>query len=220
MENDNSALILEQKILEDARGEIDSILSRARQQAEAKLNAARSEAAMLKKSVLAKARLEAEGKRVRILSAVELETRKAALLAREKLVEKVFQEARRRERQFRTSEGYWNQLKELIAEGVLSLDRPEAEVLIGTEDDLRSGKAMATEIENHLRDKYSRRVKITLRPELPGDEPGAVVRSPDGRLIFNNTYSAREARTRPELRRMIYEQLFPEADRGDLFRRD
>ncbi|MFH1037535.1 MAG: V-type ATP synthase subunit E [PVC group bacterium] len=216
MENDQTIAVFEQKILEDARREAEMILARAREKLEDKLAAARGQASLFTRSALARARQQAEAELKKARSAAEMEARNILLLAREQAVEAVCARTREMIEEFRHTRLYREKLKELIAESAAAIGPGEIDVVISARDGEKLGESFAAEAEDFLHRKLGRRVSIRIQEAEQMAEAGVIVREREGRMSFNDTFSARWKRDYPRLRRLAYQTIFGSDQPDDL----
>lgn len=197
----------EAKILEDAGKESSSILGQARQRREDKLAVARREAGRVREEAVAQARDRAERDRKRGLAEAAGEARNLLMLAREQAVDGIFARVRERAEALRNEKEYLSDLAGLVVEAARAVDRPEMEVVLSPRD----AKVLGAEIAALLKPAGSGDRPSPVRIAVSGggaDEPGALVRAEGGRVVFDNTFSARLRRLAPYLRRLAYRELF------------
>lgn len=207
MDHDPDIAVIEETILADAGKESSALLSQARKLREEKLAAARREALREQGEILARARAQAEGDRKRLLAEAASEARNLLLLAREQAVDEAFTQVREQAEDFRKGSEYRAALVELIGEAARAVARPEMEAVLSPRDFQAFGPAIAGEAERELRGQPAPAARIIAAGD-GADEPGALVRAEGGRIIFDNTFSARLRRLAPYLRRLAYSELF------------
>jgi len=210
-----AAADLEKKISEGARRESESIRAQFREKADRKLAAARSRAGLRRKAILKEARAEAAGVKEKISSARELETRKIILLAREELVEEVFKKARSLFGKLRREKKFPKIMAELAGEAISNLGGKEVELILSGADYRAAGEDFPAAVARLLEEKYSRAAELKLEIRRDSPEVGVIARAGGGRVIFDNTLSARERRRHAELRAFAYERLFSSRGGGD-----
>jgi len=187
---------------EDAR----AVLERARRAAELERERAREEAGRLIREAEERARREAE---VLLRRSVALSARKARAKVsseRERLLEEVFDEALERARSMPRDGRYLQVLAGLLAEGVMALGG-EAEVMLPAQDRSElSGRW--EELERRVRELAGMQVRLELSDETISASGGAVLRSPDGRKLYDATFEARLEALRESLRWEVSRMLF------------
>jgi V/A-type H+-transporting ATPase subunit E len=197
----------EEKILADAGKETSAILQKAREKREEKLAAVRSQASLARRALLNQAQAEAEAERNRLLTEATGKVRNLFLLARESAVEEAFRKTRELAGAFRNDPVYPEILLRLIGEAADAVRRPEMDVVLSPRDLAALGAGFDRRIEERLLSRYALRAAIALKTGGP-DEPGATVRSRDGRVSYDNTFSARWKRLAPRLRQVAYQEIF------------
>ncbi|MEI6634104.1 MAG: V-type ATP synthase subunit E family protein [Chlamydiota bacterium] len=170
--------------------------------AQAEEEAAREAAGALRQSEAAAA-LESK----RILSKVQLESRKIELRGRERLIEEVMGRVRRRISGLVADPGYADLLKRLAVEGARELGEREIELLLPA----GAGKRLDGDALREIADALARDGLAGASVSVSGDAaPGAgvIVRSRTGRVAVDNTLEARIGRMVRELRLLISKTLF------------
>ncbi len=211
MDHDPDIAAFEAKIIEDAGKESASILDQARQRREDKLAVARREADREREEAVSQARAQAERDRKRRLAEAAGEARNILMLAREQAVDGVFAQVRERAAALRNEPEYRADLASLVVEAVRAVDRPEMEVVLSPRD----AQAFGPEIAGRAERARDGNPPLPSRVAVSGggaDEAGALVRAEGGRVVFDNTLSARLRRLAPSLRRMAYRELFGGAE--------
>jgi len=200
-ENENtSSDVLQKEIQNQSQKEAEMILSQADKEAKRILDAARSEAERIRGDIIGKAENQAANIRKKILSGVHLEVKRQTLRVREELLTKIFKGVEERLHAFRKAEGYTDYLQKLVIEGILALDTDTIQILSGdVEKKLLGHKGVITKIENNVRERIGRKIKLNLSKRvLP--EGGVVLVSSDERMLFDNRFPARMKRMKNEMR--------------------
>jgi len=200
-ENENtSSDVLQKEIQNQSQREAEMILSQADKEAKQILDAARSEAERIRGDIIGKAENQAATIRKKILSGVHLEVKRQTLRVREELLAKIFNGVEERLHAFRKTEGYTDYLQKLVIEGILALDTDTIQILSGdVEKKLLSHEGVITKIENNVRERIGRKIKLNLSKRvLP--EGGVVLVSSDERMLFDNRFPARMKRMKNEMR--------------------
>lgn len=180
------------RIREESSGEAQLLLGKAHKERERILSEASEDARARAQAIMSAAEKEIAQKRERIFSTVTIEKRRVDLEARSLFIEDVIAAVKREAEKFRTSHDYMKFLREAILEGIKVVDDKKALVFY-----------------SHLDDGLISRLK-----DLPVEfkksdfaEIGVIVQSNDGRLLFDNRFSARLKRAYDE----IYMKLIKEA---------
>ncbi len=195
---------LSEATLWKARQEAEQILERAHRGAERDLEKARDQAERIKnaRTEQMKVRLALEKKQAR--SRIRLEARKKRLTWKEERVEAVFQEALSRLAALPRDEAYRKILKGSILEGIAVLNKERVRVVLNEKD----RPLFDRKFLNTLSEDSDRPVSLILSEEIHGASGGAIVRSEDDRVAFDNTFEARLARMKDGLRGEVAEAVF------------
>ncbi|HIE04229.1 MAG TPA: hypothetical protein EYP61_05670 [Candidatus Latescibacteria bacterium] len=195
------------KLVEEIRRRAEedalTVLERARRAAELERERARQEAERLLREAEERARREAEVflKRSAALSAREV--RAKIFSERERILGEVLHEALERARSMPRDGRYVQVLARLLAEGVSALGG-EVEVMLPLQD--RSELyGRWDEVERRVRELTGMQVRLKLSDETISAFGGAVLRSPDGRKLYDATFEARAEALKEEVARMLFE---------------
>ncbi len=209
--NPDSAQPLQEEILAEARREAGQILQQAREQAASVIAAARAEADAVRRQRIDEARAEAERRTELILATVTLEASRLRSTRTEEILQSVHGEIRRR---LLAREGldYQEALITLGAEALTRMFRdskapsrafqPRAKgwVKLSPADQASFGEGVVKEIARRA-GVPSSSLTLSADPMVTGG--GVIVRSADGRQIWDNRLLHRLERLWPELRRQI-----------------
>ena len=214
-----SERVLSDEILKDAATKADRIRKRGQRDARKLLDDAAREAAAAAESVLEVARRRAARAAQSILATVDQEVRREQLAAQEAELDRLFESARRRLGALRQAQGGMS----LPNADRKSYDYPAVVAALATQAIVAMGadrvtlglaeadRAMATDawLADVCR-RVGRDVAITVSQEPAAIDGGVVVRSADGRLLYDNSFAARLRRLRPGLRRELAAKVFTE----------
>ena len=209
-QNQESIQAFCEQIRQDAKKEIDKIMSRATRTAKEKLDTARKEAERIRENILKQTEEEAEKIKRKIMADINLETKKVRLKSREEIVDEVLARVKEKLQAFRSTDGYRDVLKKLIVQSILALDENEVAVKITSEDAKLASGPLLSEVKNYLQDKYKRNVTIELSQTPLQEGIGVCVYSKKGNIFFDNTFNARMERMDDELRLAISKEIFSE----------
>lgn len=200
-----SEKVLSDEILRDAQTKADRIRKRGQRDAKKLLDEAAKEAAAAAERTLQVARARAERVAQSLLATVEQDVRRGLLAAREAELEQLFEAARQRLAD-RSSYEPAAVLAALAAQAIRAMGADRVTVELAEAD-----RAVATEAWlADVRRRVGREVAIEVSSEAAPIEGGVVVRSADGRLLYDNSFGARLRRLRPELRKELAAQVFKE----------
>ena len=197
---------LADEILEDARRKAERNHERAGREARKILDAALADADRLTAGVLDAARRRAERLTKAAGATVGQEVRRDLLAAQENELAKLFDQALERLER-RKGYDYPATLAALAAEAIRAMDT--GHVVLGFAEGvhpLATGEWLA-----EVRRRAGRDVAIDVSEEPEPIRGGVVVRSADGRLLVDNSFAARLARLRPDLRRQVAALVYPHA---------
>lgn len=194
----NSAEVLRDEILVDARKEGEEIVIRAKRDAEVFLTNAAAEADQIRQARLDKARAEAAHQSALILATVPVETGRLRSARIEAMLESVRKEAHQR---LLAREGFE------YREAVIALASHAINQMAGTvfvakvseEDHAILGDGLAEEITRAV----GRPVSITISQEPGITGGGVVVEDAEARQVWDNRFAKRLERLWPELRQQI-----------------
>jgi V/A-type H+-transporting ATPase subunit E len=194
------------EILEDIKKEAEKIIRDAEKKGEENLREAREEAEKTRTRLLAEAKEKGETEKKKMKSLTEMEIRNKLLQAKEELVNTVFDKALARLKQFVKSESHHGYLLKSIQEAVQKIDSNTLIVYVNSEDRewLAQGKL----------DKLSGKlgVKLVLADETENCLGGCIVKTPDGKMSYDNTFEKRLQLLKPALRIKVAKILFEKED--------
>ena len=188
--------VLADEILDDARRKADRASKKAERRAKRILRDAQKKADQATAAALAAS----------ILATIEQDVRRDLLDQREAAIATILDAAMQRVAS-REGTDYPAALTTLAAEAVGAM-ATDAVVLHLAEAD----RAIATaEWLDALRQRVGRPVAIEVADEAAPIQGGLIVRSADGRLLYDNSFAARLVRLRPALRRQIAARVYAQA---------
>jgi len=194
------------KIHEDGDKEIESILEKAKQTVDdiiARANRAGEEAAG---KILKEAKEKGEMARKRLLSSVNLEVKRAKLKAREEIVQTVNERVGKALARYRKSGDYASVLTGLVLEAVSALEGDSFVVRANREDIDLLESAVFPAVRGAAGGRAI--AKLEAKPFERPTSGGVQVGTPDGKVIYDNTFDARLYRLREEIRNIIFEEVF------------
>jgi vacuolar-type H+-ATPase subunit E/Vma4 len=195
--------LLERAVLNEARAEAEQILAEAQTRADAIRQRAQKQAAAERAEVLQHAAQEADRLRSQAIATTQLKARTMQLDHREKLLEKIFKDARE---QLPTVEQWsnYNQIAvHLLREALVQL----AVKKINIRADESTGKLLNEKVLGEI----GADLKLELRLTHPLEKgTGVIVETHDGHLHFDNTLETRLNRLQNLLRAPVYHLLMGE----------
>ena len=188
------------RVSEDAAREMLALLEDGLKEAEALLGAARRESAEAVSKILEAKDRQAEAARRRIVGNAEIAGRNLTLRLVEETANRAFDAALQKISKMDGTGTYEEGLRRVLEEGISALAVKDV-LCSSNERDLRVLKKLAPEVGRQMK------VKIEVDPTPISSAGGVKVRSAEGTVVYDNTMEARLARSRPLLRRQVYEQL-------------
>jgi len=197
--------VLTDEILSDAKRKADRARKRAEREAKKILAEAGKKADEAAERTLDVARERADRQAQATLATVAIEVQRDLLETREREFDKLFDAARQRLAD-KASYDYPTTLATLAAEAIVAMRSDDVVVALSGDD-----KPIATDAWlADARRRVGRDVTITIAEEPAAIDGGLIVRSADGRLLYDNSFAARLTRLRPDLRRELAATLFAE----------
>jgi V/A-type H+-transporting ATPase subunit E len=193
------------RIREDGEKEINSILDKAEKTASEIVTKAGEEKDKVIKEILAKAEEKGLAEQRRELSGVQIEIKRAKLKIREEVISNIMERVKVSLENIRVESGYSAILKEMIIEGIKSLDGKSFSVYVDQRDFDLAEKEVIPAIHSELKDKVENIEVKELEKESLG---GVRVGVPGGNVIYDNRFEARIYRLRDDIRNLIFEEIF------------
>lgn len=205
MDHENADAICA-KILQDADAEVKQLLDRAQAQAQEIRAQAQADADAHKASLLRDLDKEIAKSKERTLSTLNLEKKRLILDGKQKFVEKVIAGVRDMAGRFRGGRAYGEFLAAGVIEGVRVLDVPDVVVYYAAQDEHIFDKDFVKNLTNRCGAAMNKTCVLTLN-KSDFKDLGVIINSADGRMMFDNRFSARLERMYDD----IYMELLKEA---------
>ena len=138
---------------------------------------------------------------------MKLEVRKHQLDSREKTIKKIFQNLTDRLNAYRDHSEYLKFLKRSIIEAAVALPGDPIHLYVGKKEKKLLDSRTLRSIEKQILDKSKRRVNLKISGESI-EEGGVLAQTADGRMRFDNRFSAQLHRVEDEMRLMIVREVF------------
>ena len=197
---------LRDRVLKQAQEQASEILDRAKRVSERDLVYAREEAEEIRSQQRSKVDPMAEMEGRKTLVDAEMEARRKLLEKKDELVSRIFAQAENRLEELRGSEAYMDIITRLIEEGVASIG---AEITIGFSQ--KDKDAFTPEAISSIKSRVAKSLgaDIRLNFQCIGSDisSGVIIKSKDGRVIIDNSFSKRLGRLKEELRGEVSEML-------------
>jgi len=198
--------ILCREISNESRTEAQEILEQAVRDAAKREKEAQAEAGRIEAEIMSRASSQADALKRRILSGLHLEIKNQKIWAREAFLLKLFDLVRQRLDAFRSSGEYPEFIRKSVLEGVLALGMDAVEVVSGEKEKALLGPELLRKIEAEVKKVSGRTVSLSLSREGLNDG-GVILMSPDGRVRFDNSLSARMKRVQDPMRLLAVKTL-------------
>ncbi len=200
---------LKSKILEQAREEASKALDRAKRVAERDLVYAQEEVEEIKAQQRAEILPLLEAEKKKIIVAAEMEARKKLLEKKEELVYRIFAEAENRLIQLRGSKDYVYIISRSIEEAVTTING-DAIIGFGEKDSDIFTPDYISSIKSRVAESLGENLQLQF--QCVGDKisAGVIIKSKDGKVIIDNSFSSRLRRLKEEMRGKVSEMLLQE----------
>ena len=190
------------RIKEDSDLETQEILKNAHKIADDIISSAKNKAKSEETEIIEKAKHDAELTKQRIIANAKLKSKKHCLYIKEGIIQNTFDEAETKLGNFRSSPKYPEILKDIIEEGIESINGEDAEISV-KKDDIT---ILTNDFLKDLSNKFN--MNLTISKESIRSNGGALIRTIDGKIVVNNTFETRMQRMRDHLRSEVAKILF------------
>lgn len=194
--------MLARAILTEAREEAEQMQAEAKEKAEAVSKRAQEQAESERKAILERANQDAERLRSQSMATAQLKSRSTQLDVREKLLDNVFEEVKKRLDSVKQRPDYDAVAAMLLREALTQLRVNKAEIK-ADEATQKSLKGALDAISKELNGEF------TLTGKLE-EGTGVVVDAAGGKLHYDNTLETRLARLQSTLRSSVHKVLMGE----------
>ena len=200
---------LRERILKQAREQAAEILDRARRVSERDLVYAGEEAQEIREQQRSKVDPTAEIEGRKALVDAEMEARRILLEKKDELVSRIFAQVESKLEELRGSETYVDIVTRLIEESVVSIGT-KAMVEFGEGDrDIFTPEAISL-MESRIAKSLEMEPRLEFRCVGSDISSGVIIKSRNGRVIIDNSFSNRIRRLKEELRGEVAEMLLEE----------
>ncbi len=201
---DENVRLLTNAVLTDVRGDAEKVVAEAKTKAGEIRSQAQERAAAERSRILQQAAAEAERARSQVIATTQLKARTQQLEQREKLLNEVFEAARRQLAAIQKSSDYEKTAVQLLREALAQLGAGDARVMA----DERTRKFYTPAVLE--------KISADLKVEIQLGEPlkqgtGVIVETEDGHRQYDNTLETRLKRMQDSLRSPVYHILMGEA---------
>jgi len=192
--------LLARAIMVEARDEAEQLYAEAKQKAEVIRKHAQEEAESERMAILARAKEDADRLRSQSSANSQLKARSMQLEQREKILNEVFDEAKKQLGSVRDRSDYGAIAMMLAREALTQLNATEAEVQA---DDTTQKVLKLDELSKELNGKFTFGNKLE-------EGTGVMVIASGGKLHYDNTFETRLRRLQGSLRSSVYKMLMGE----------
>src|SRR5690349_20936447 len=192
--------MLERAIMVEANEEAAQLQVEAKEKADAIRKRAQAEAQAERKAILDRAKQDADRLRSQASATAQLKARSGQLEQREKLLDGVFEEARKQLAAVKKRPDYKDIVAMLVREALTQLKVTEAEILA---DESTQKVLKLDDISKELKGKFSLGDKLE-------EGTGIVVNAASGKIHYDNTLETRLSRLQGTLRSSVYKVLMGE----------
>lgn len=204
-EKDREELIAEE-ILSDTEKKASRVRQRAEHEARKMAEKAESEDKAFAGENLKTVQEKVLQKTQMILASIDLEVRKLAAGVKEEVLDEIIHLGL--ERLYQKKEyDYPHVLKRLAIEALMGMEGEDFFLSVNPEDQVLVDEDFLKELQEAVREERGGTLQITVQSD-PSVRVGVIVSRTDGRLLYDNTFDARERRMRNALRRGIHSILF------------
>ncbi len=200
-------------ILAEADARAKEIVENAERAAKAQVEKAQRQADVIRADILADAQHRSEKVRERETASGQIEAKRMLLRAREELTARVLDQLEGCLRTIRqdpdeSNRSLWN----LAGEAVCAVGQSEVVLKVGKADAGLVDEALAERLAAEASDEAGRSIAVTLQLDERDLGGGCIAQSPDGRIVYDNTYPKRMERGRKDLRARIVKELVQDND--------
>lgn len=192
--------LLARAIMMEARHEAERLHAEAQEKAEVIRKRAQEEAASERKTILARAKEDADRLRSQSSATSQLKSRSMQLEGREKILNEVFDEVRKQLDAVKKRQDYGAIASMLAREALSQLKATEAEIHT---DEATQKVLKLDDLSTELNGKFKFGEKLE-------DGTGVVVSAAGGKLHYDNTLETRLSRLQGSLRSSVYKMLMGE----------
>ena len=193
------------EVLGDVQKEAEAIILAAEEEAKKALQTAKAQADQDYLTLVGQAKVKAEAEQRRIASLTEVKIRNRLLHTKEELVDKAFEKALGRLKDFAETEKYHDYLLKIIGEAAEKIGSKNLILQVNAKD-----KAWLTQDNLNILSKKLD-LNMNLFEQSQNFIGGCKIQTEDGKVTYDSTIDYRLQELRPTLRTEIAKILFEEA---------
>lgn len=196
-----------QNIQAEAKDRAQRILDAARAAADAETTKARQEGDALYQDLIARAQEKAARTQARELATAHIEAKRILLRAREESVNYVVERLTEALNAIRKDPvRYRESLLRLAVEAILGIGGTEVHLAFGPGDRALADSGFAAELNARLHPQPGASLAVEFQVADQDFGGGCIAQSPDGRIVFDNSFPARRQRSSRALRAAIVKE--------------
>lgn len=209
MDSVGSLETLRDQILKQAKEQASAVIEREQRIADHDLEFAKEDADKIKEQQKAKIQSLVDTEKRKILASAEMESRRMLLEKKEELVSNIFVEAETKLEEMRGSKLYIDAVTKSIENAVDNIG-DNLIVEFGEKDKSVFKNDQISSIESSVSKAVGKNVKLEFRLSGENISAGVIIRSNDGRMIIDNTFSNLIKRLEEDIRGKVSEILLQE----------
>jgi V/A-type H+-transporting ATPase subunit E len=209
MDSVGSLETLRDQILKQAKEQASAVIEREQRIAEHDLEFAKEDVDKIKEQQKARIQSLVDIEKRKILASAEMESRRMLLEKKEELVSNIFAEAETKLEEMRGSKLYIDAVTKSIEKAV---DNIGDNLIVEFDERDKSifKKDLTSSIESDISKAVGKNVKLEFRPSAENISAGVIIKSKDGRMIIDNTFSNLIKRLEEDIRGKVSEILLQE----------
>jgi V/A-type H+-transporting ATPase subunit E len=209
MDSVGSLETLRDQILKQAKEQASAVIEREQRIAEHDLEFAKEDVDKIKEQQKARIQSLVDIEKRKILASAEMESRRMLLEKKEELVSNIFAEAETKLEEMRGSKLYIDAVTKSIENAVDNIG-DNLIVEFGEKDKSVFKKDLISSIESSVSKAVGKNVKLEFKPSGENISAGVIIKSKDGRMIIDNTFSNLIKRLEEDIRGKVSEILLQE----------
>lgn len=200
---------LRNEILRQAKEQASTIVEREKRIAERDLEYAREDAKTIREQERSKLQPIVETEKKKISSSAEMEARRLLLEKKEELVSRLFTDVEHRLEQMRGSDSYVDLIAKSIENGFETIGN-ELIVEYSEKDKEIFSDSFISKVKSRISKSLGVKINIEFQPSNDIISAGVIIKSKDGRIVIDDTFSNLIKRLKEELRGKVSEILLQE----------
>ncbi|MFX0204133.1 MAG: V-type ATP synthase subunit E [Candidatus Hodarchaeota archaeon] len=193
-------------IMSEAEAEAAKIIAEAENEKARIIKEAQEEAERRRQSILRDTRAEEELSKRRELARTGLQIRMEILATKERMIEQAFAAAMEKLQTFTKTPEYASLLEHLIIEGTVGLGGGDIHIQTNHNDALLLHDLQ--KLDQFISNRIKTPTTLYLLPDRLNCSGGVLIKKADGSIMIDNTFEAKVARQRRELRLLVSKILF------------